>query len=155
MRSFPDPSPDKHAGEFGEHCILHASCVAVDQSAVLILGLSGSGKSSIALQLMAFGAELVADDRTYIRAKEAGLLASAPQSIEGKIEARGVGILSAKAGKVARVQLVVDLAVEEQERLPQIRKYNLLGHSIPLLHNVKAAHFPAAILQFLKGGRST
>ena len=41
---------------------LHASCIAVHGRGVLILGPSGAGKSSLALQLMALGADLVADD---------------------------------------------------------------------------------------------
>ena len=46
--------------------IVHASCVARDGRAVLIRGASGSGKSGLALQLMALGAGLVADDRTRL-----------------------------------------------------------------------------------------
>jgi len=42
---------------------IHASCVAVDGKGLLITGASGSGKSALALQLMAFGAHLIADDR--------------------------------------------------------------------------------------------
>ena len=41
--------------------LLHASCVAVAGRAVLITGPSGSGKSSLALTLLAHGAALVAD----------------------------------------------------------------------------------------------
>ena len=154
MTNKPDAPANEHLGEFGESCILHASCVAIDQRAVLVLGPSGSGKSSLALQLMALGAVLVADDRTSIQSMEYGILASVSKPIEGLIEARGVGLLSAEVCSAAQIQLVVDLTWEERERLPQERKYNLLGHSLPLLHNVKAAHFPAAILQYLKGGRS-
>ena len=47
--------------------ILHGSCVAVEGRGVLIVGPSGAGKSSLALALMALGAELVADDRTEVR----------------------------------------------------------------------------------------
>ena len=46
--------------------ILHATCVAVDGRGLLILGPSGSGKSALALQLIALGAQLVADDRTRV-----------------------------------------------------------------------------------------
>lgn len=154
MPEMPAPPSEKHAGGSGDSCILHASCVALDRRAVLVLGPSGSGKSSLALQLMALGAVLVADDRTMVQATETGLLATAPQSILGLIEARGVGILTAEFCPAARIQLVIDLAQEERERLPQRHEYYLLGHSLPLLHNVSAAHFPAAILQFLKGGRN-
>jgi len=133
--------------------IVHASCVAFDGKGILILGPSGSGKSSLALQLMAMGAELVADDKTKVHAVNAEILASSPAAIKGMIEARGVGILMASALKEASIQLIVDLGRKEQDRLPQKQEFSLLGQSIPLLCKVDAAHFPAAILQFIKGGR--
>jgi len=136
----------------GATCILHASCVALDRRAVVILGPSGSGKSALCLQLMAMGAVLVADDKTYVKSSEGGLIASAPNSINGVIEANGVGLLNAQSA-IARVTLIVDLSKVERERLPQARTYNLLGHLLPVLHKVEAAHFPAAILQYMKGGR--
>ncbi len=137
-----------------EACIVHASCVAFQNSAVLIIGPSGAGKSALALQLMGFGAALVSDDRTSLRQQEGTLIASAPTAIKGLIEARGVGVLRAETSVHAFVRLVVDLEHEEQERLPPQRNYNLLGETLPLLHKVTAAHFAAAILQYLKGGRS-
>ena len=150
MPQTPDTDFEKQTGN---SCILHASCVALDRRAVVFLGPSGSGKSSLCLQLMAMGAVLVADDKTCVKVGESGLIAHAPKSIDGLIEARGVGLLTAQSC-VAQVALVVDLSKGESDRLPPMRHYNLLGHSIPLLHKVEAAHFPAAILQYLKGGRS-
>ena len=54
-------------GGGAEACVMHASCVSYENHAVLILGPSGIGKSSLALQLMALGAVLVADDKTCLR----------------------------------------------------------------------------------------
>ncbi len=151
----PAQSPlNDDTGGGGKACVLHASCVALDKSGVLILGASGAGKSSLALQLMALGADLVSDDRTCVRRESDGLLASAPATIKGLIEARGVGVLVADPCPVAHIRLVIDLDQEELDRLPPMRRYNLLGQTLPLLHNVKAAHFAAAILQYLKGGRN-
>jgi HPr kinase/phosphorylase len=45
---------------------LHASAVSLDGNGVLICGASGTGKSTLALQLMALGAELIADDGIWI-----------------------------------------------------------------------------------------
>ena len=75
--------------------VIHASCVALGRSAVLLVGPSGSGKSALALELMALGAELVADDRTVLSLHDTGLIASCPASIRGRIDARGVGLLAA------------------------------------------------------------
>lgn len=154
MTNPANPTLNDENNEGPEGRVLHASCVAFQNSAVLIIGPSGYGKSALALQLMALGAVLVSDDRTSVRYRNGGLIASAPLSIKGLIEARGVGVLKTDTVEAAFVRLAVDLEQEEQERLPPMRSYNLLGQTVPLLHNVKAAHFAAAILQYLKGGRS-
>ena len=134
--------------------ILHASTVAIDGKAVLIRGVAGSGKSSLALQLMGYGAALIADDRTEIRRQGDHLIASCPPAISGKIEARGVGILNAAPAPPCPIALIIDLDQTETERLPPHRSENLLGLRLPLLHNTGINHFSAAILQYLRGGRA-
>lgn len=134
--------------------VLHASCVALSGSGVLILGAAGRGKSALALQLMALGCDLVSDDRTAVVAAGGKLIAAAPARIRGLIEARGVGILAADAIAAARLALVVDLDQEETDRLPPPRRHVMLGVALPLLHRIESAHFPAAILQYLKAGRA-
>ena len=133
--------------------IIHASCVAVYGKAVLIVGKSGSGKSSLALHLMAYGAEVVADDRTHLTAVGCQIIAKAPTAISGLIEARGVGILNANADAQAEVVCVVDMDEVEQDRIPVMRHQLLLGCEIPVLHKCDSPTFPAALLQYLKGGR--
>lgn len=132
---------------------MHATCVAIDGQAVLILGKSGAGKSALGLTLMALGARLVSDDRVVLTADDA-LLASAPPTIAGLIEARGVGLLKAEHCGPTPVKLVVDLDVEEHDRLPTLRHISILSHEIPLQHHVQGVHFAPAIVQFLRSGRS-
>ena len=120
----------------------------------MILGPSGSGKSALALQLMAMGCDLVSDDRTVVTARDGVLIASAPEAIRGRIEARGVGLLTAAAAPSATVVLAVDLRRDETERLPPWRTHRVLDIDLPLLHRVASPHFPAAILQYLKSGRA-
>lgn len=134
--------------------ILHAGCVCLAGRGVLILGPSGSGKSGLALQLMALGCDLVSDDRTAVAAREGVLVATAPEAIRGRIEARGVGLLVAEPVRVARVALAVDLGHLEAERLPPWRVHTVLGVDLPLLHRVESPYFAAAILQYLKAGRA-
>ena len=133
--------------------ILHASCVAVDGRGLLILGPSGSGKSALALRLMALGAELVADDRTEIAPEGDALMARCPPTLSGLIEARGMGILSVTPLSQAPVVLVVDLGQMETDRLPQRRVITLLGVSIDLVLATQSAHFDAALWCYLRGGR--
>ena len=131
---------------------LHASSVVVDDRALLILGAAGSGKSALALQLMALGADLLADDRTIITREGKDLLASCPESISGMIEARGVGILNARPAAAGRVGAVVDMNRIESDRLPPPKNVTLLGVTLPCLHKVEASYFPAAIVQYLRCG---
>lgn len=130
--------------------ILHASCVVLGAAGVLILGPSGAGKSSLALQLMAHGAALVADDRTEVTVRDGGLWATCPPQIAGRIEARGVGLLSARPAGPARLALAVDLGRMETERLPEPRQIALCGDTLPLLWRAEGPAFPAAILQYVR-----
>ena len=133
---------------------LHASCVALEGRAALIMGPSGSGKSALALDLMSRGARLVADDRTEIALRDGHLVATCPPQIAGLIEARGVGLLRAEPLPEAVLALVVDLSVTEYERLPPFREFTLLGHPLALVHRVESGHFSAALMQYLRGGRN-
>lgn len=146
-----DPAPH-------DPTVLHASCVAFAGAAALILGASGRGKSSLALQMMALGAALVADDQTVLQVARDGedesLIADAPAALRGLIEARGIGILHAPAQGPCAVRLVVDLDHVETERLPPLRQMVVGGVTLPVLHKVDSTAFPAAILQYLQHGRA-
>ncbi|MEL7131646.1 MAG: hypothetical protein AAGK77_04455 [Pseudomonadota bacterium] len=132
---------------------LHASAVSYDGQGVLILGGSGSGKSSLALQLMAFGAQLIADDQTQLARAGDDVHLSTPDHIAGLIEARGVGLLRAEAVELAPLRLVLDLDQLETKRLPDIHHVAYLGKSFPCLHKVDNPTWPFAVLQYLKSGR--
>ena len=136
-----------------KHAItLHATCVCVQDRGILILGASGSGKSSLALQLMALGARLVSDDRTILTPADAAVIATAPAPIAGLIEARGVGLIKVDAASSAKVALVVDLDQAETERLPQDHRHEVCGRDFPCLHHAPSPHFAAAILHYVAGG---
>ncbi|MGF7147546.1 serine kinase of HPr protein (carbohydrate metabolism regulator) [Sphingomonas zeicaulis] len=97
---------------------LHASCVAIGGHAVLIEGLSGTGKSDLALRLIDRGAALVSDDYTIVRRTAAGLRAFAPETIAGSIEVRGIGIVAMAHVEDVPVALIVGLG-EPVARLPE------------------------------------
>ncbi|MDW3224597.1 MAG: HPr kinase/phosphatase C-terminal domain-containing protein [Paracoccaceae bacterium] len=132
---------------------LHASCVAYRGQGVVILGPSGSGKSALALQLMGYGANLVADDQTTLTASNGDLIASCPPAIAGLIEARGIGLLNTDYVAQICVKLVVDLDRVEEKRLPDMHSIELAGVTLTCLYKVKSPHFPPAILHFLTYGR--
>jgi HPr kinase/phosphorylase len=133
--------------------ILHATSVAVDGRAALIRGPSGSGKSGLALQLIAYGASLVSDDRTCITRQKEQIMLSAPEALRGLIEARNVGILSSPTVLSAQLAFVVDMTQAENQRLPPFHEDTLLGMSVPVIRKTDADHFPAAILLYLQHGR--
>jgi serine kinase of HPr protein (carbohydrate metabolism regulator) len=112
--------------------LIHASCVAIDGRAVLLAGGSGSGKSDLALRLIDRGAALVSDDYTQVRGAGDRLYASAPSTIAGKIEMRGVGIVEMTARGEAPVCLHLDLE-SMPERLPDPQTVDLDGLSLPSL----------------------
>lgn len=133
--------------------LLHASCVAYRDGGLLILGASGAGKSSLALEMMAFGATLVADDQVCIRSDAGRITADCPASIRGRIEARGVGILAAPAHGPVRLTLAVDLDRPEPDRLPACHKLVLLGTALPLVLGQGRVHLAPVLLQYLAAGR--
>lgn len=111
--------------------LVHATTVAIDGRAVLITGPSGAGKSDLALRLIDRGATLVSDDRTLLARDGDAVVASAPATIAGRIEVRGLGIV-ARPHAPAPVALVVELAAEV-ERLPTPRTRELLGVTTPAI----------------------
>lgn len=138
----------------GHSQIVHATCVALAGQGVLITGPSGSGKSGLALQLIALGAMLVADDRTVLTVRAGRLIATAPPAIQGLIEARGVGILSVAFQSEVAVSLCVDMSRIETARLPLRKVVTLLDISVPSLHKIDAPYFPAAIHAYMIGNTS-
>lgn len=114
--------------------LIHASTVAFGpQGGVLIEGPSGSGKSGLALALVAQGADLVADDRTVIFAQGAALYARAPAAIAGLIEVRGLGLIRLAVRRLARIRLVLTLGAEGVARLPDPATCRRLGCDLPVL----------------------
>lgn len=132
---------------------IHASCIAVDGKGLLILGDSGCGKSSLALELMAYGADLVSDDRVLLTVFDDRLVAQPPATITGMIEARGVGILNSSYLPHVYIDAVVNMQKTEPMRLPDKKTIEILGISIPCYYKVDSLSFSAAILQLLKAGR--
>lgn len=138
------------------HIFLHGTCVSVGGEGVLILGDPGSGKSGLALRLIdepGYGisgvllrSELVADDQVIVT-RDHRLLASAPATLRGKLEIRGLGIVTLTTVPSVALALVVKLQNHTAiKRLPDPATFDILGMALPLVEiDAKMASAPARI----------
>ena len=125
---------------------LHATTVALDGRAVLISGPSGSGKSDLALRLLDRGFVLVSDDQTIVKKDGTKLVATAPATIAGKLEVRGIGIVDVERAENAPVALVVELTSEIQRLPDDSRDRLILGVRVPLINvDAMAASAPSKV----------
>jgi HPr kinase/phosphorylase len=134
---------------------LNATAVALDGAGVVILGAPGTGKSTLALSLMAFGAGLIADDGIWVAARAGRIDVDRPANAVDLIEARGIGLL--KAGPIAATApaaLVIDLDRAEDQRLPPARAVTLDGVEAPLILAKGAPHLSITIRHLLRHGRA-
>jgi serine kinase of HPr protein (carbohydrate metabolism regulator) len=119
---------------------VHASAVAVGESAVLIRGPSGAGKSRLAFDLMLAGragqltpVTLVGDDRVVLTREQAGVIVRPARGLEGLLEIRGLGIRRCDFASQAVVGLVVDLEAPDAARMPAeaALETELMGVKVP------------------------
>ena len=115
--------------------VVHASAVCLDGQGVLLLGESGSGKSTVALNLIeSYGAELIGDDRIALFAEGAALLARPYENLHGLIELRGLGLLRLPYCAKADIGLAVELGAASQvPRLAPSAYFTHDGVAVPLL----------------------
>lgn len=148
MTNAPEPPPD------GKTTHGTAVAVAVDRegplAGVLLLGPSGSGKSSLAIGLIEtcrWGRTvLVADDQVILTSGTEGLFATAPARLAGLIEVRGFGVVRVSSAPTVRLQAAFDLG-EAAERLPEHGTFAVDGGlSIPRFQFVAhGQHFAEAV----------
>jgi len=116
---------------------VHATAVALRRTsgwrAVLLQGRPGSGKSDLALRLLARGGwRLVGDDQVHVWACEDALYTAPAERLAGILEVRAVGLMSVPCLPQAQVALVVQLD-GAPERLPEARLVEMLGIRVPTL----------------------
>lgn len=131
---------------------VHASAVSIGGHAVLISGRPGSGKSDLALRLIDRGAVLVSDDYTIVTRSGKKLLASPPETIRGRIEVRGIGLVELPHETAVPVALVIDID-EPVPRMPEPDRTRLIANiEVPLFALAAYdASAPIKVEQIIKG----
>jgi serine kinase of HPr protein (carbohydrate metabolism regulator) len=119
---------------------IHASCIAIGTRGLLLVGGSGAGKSDLALRLIDRGAVLVADDRCELFDQRGTLFCRPPELLAGKLEVRGLGIVTRPWTAPVPVVLAVRLT-DRYERLPEAYYEEVAGRTMPA---VRIAPFEVA-----------
>lgn len=141
---------------------IHATGLVLDKIGLILRGVSGAGKSLLALELLdewearGLDARLVGDDRIDVEATGKGLVMHAPKAIEGLIELRGRGIVSRPFVARAPVHLVVDLVdayermIEEDELVTELEGIALTRCPVPRAGKVDSRHQVLLIREALR-----
>lgn len=98
---------------------------------VMLTGPSGAGKSDLALRLIGAGWRLVSDDYSDVWRSGEVVYATAPATIVGRIEARGLGVIPCSPRWIARIVLVVACRQETVERMPEPAQEPVAGLALP------------------------
>lgn len=137
---------DYLGGQLSPATSVHGVLLDVLGVGILLLGKSGIGKSETALDLVARGHRLVADDIVDIRLRSPSLLfGSGSGIIRHHMEIRGLGIINIKdlfgisaVRDTKKIELVIELSLwdaeAEYDRLGlDDDHYEVLGVSVPML----------------------
>ena len=101
---------------------IHGTSVALGENGLLILGVSGSGKSDLALRLIDSGATLISDDQTVCMKKANDVRLFSMEKIYGLIEIRGVGLMKVPYIENIKLSMIVELVDKEIDRFSTKKK---------------------------------
>lgn len=110
-----------------------ATCVALGRRGVLIEGAPGTGKSSLALQLIDRGAQLVGDDGVLLTRENVQLIARSHPNTRGLLEVRNLGLLAFPVLDRAHVALRIMLDPGAPRFIEAAEQSILAGAPVPLV----------------------
>ncbi len=129
---------------------------------VLLRGESGAGKSVLALTLLdrwegrGLDALLLSDDRVDLAVEGSGLVMRAPDSIVGKIELRGRGIVERPTMAQAPLHLVIDLVedmvrmLEEDALLTELQGVQIARAPVPQAGLIGLGHQMLLVIEAIR-----
>ncbi|HUR97115.1 MAG TPA: hypothetical protein VMZ26_03495 [Pyrinomonadaceae bacterium] len=135
-----DPLIEPNTAVGSVKCRLHAVLVRVFDTGVLILGESGIGKSECALELIARGHQVIADDSVEVFAVGETLEGRAPEVTRHLIEIRGLGIINlrevfghAAVAEASPIDLCIELTTSSAYNPLEdaFSKYEIAGVMVP------------------------
>jgi serine kinase of HPr protein (carbohydrate metabolism regulator) len=110
-----------------------ATCVAIGNRALLIEGPSGSGKSSLALELIDRGGALIGDDSVMLEERGGRLMARPHAETRCLIEVRNLGLITLPVCDEAPVALVLKLAASAPRYVEAAATVEIAGIRLPRL----------------------
>ena len=117
---------------------IHATGVILGDRGVLVTGPAGSGKTTLALELLvrvgAAGgfARLVCDDQVFVEARAGRLLARDAPAIRGLVEIRGLGPCAVASEPAMAVDLLVRLVpADAAPRIASGEAVSIEGVAVP------------------------
>ncbi len=127
---------------------IHGTCIEISGIGILFKGVSGSGKSDLALRCLFAGAKLVADDIVIINKEGDELIASSPSKLKGLLEVRGVGIVTKPYVNITKLGLIVELEKDNKiSRIPEEEVCNIDG---VMLKHINLNPFEISAVEKLK-----
>jgi HPr kinase/phosphorylase len=131
----------------------HGVLVSIANKGILIIGAAGIGKSSLALELLYQGHQLIADDCVEVIHIDDKVIGQCPLLLENVLHSRELGLIPITAifGKTAWQQKqTIDYVVKLQTELPaqihfsqQDKQYAIAKVQLPLL--ILNTHNPASL----------
>jgi len=119
--------------------LVHGTAVVIGTTGLILVGPSGSGKSSMAIRLMEGArrsghlALLLSDDQVFLDSVNGRVVASAPQTIKGRIELYGSGIGHAETIDSAVLHFALQpVAADSANRIPEENQHWKPMHDVSL-----------------------
>jgi serine kinase of HPr protein (carbohydrate metabolism regulator) len=110
--------------------LVHGTAIVIGTAGLILVGPSGSGKSSMAIRLLAGArtaghlALLLSDDQVFVDSVNGRVVATAPETIKGRIELYGSGIGHVETIDSAVLELALQPVVaDSSNRIPEENQY--------------------------------